>query len=518
MKQFYILIFCLVFSTLAFSQSYQYTVQSIPYQEFQEQNIIQYNQDDIYSNVVNLPFAFDFYNLSAQTQLVVGSNGDVVFDTFFANAYDDWNIAEDDYIPNESLPSPAILGVFHDMDNRQSSAGGVYYGVSGETPNRRFYIFYEDIPHYQCTSIYTTSQIVLHEASGIIDVSIKNKPICETWNGGRAVLGLNMVDSSTYGIAAPERNTGQWEASEEAWRFKPSTNFNVVLCDINNDETEMFNVDGYKNELLSLFNLDPNTNTVNILDSTNSPVSGDVALGSGNNSFTIILNPGTNEAIFDLYASFINCDNDDEIDGIPNGMEDVNGNGNLADDDTDGDGIPNYLDDDDDGDTAISEYEIVFGGRSGNMTNPPTFLDTDNDGIYNHLDMDDDGDGVITMDEDYNGNGDPTDDDLNGNNIPDYLDATVLNIESVSLNSTLFSVYPNPANEILNVQFLSQINFSETPVELKVIDLQGRQVIIVQHDLLDNKTQLDISNLSAGHYLLVIKKDGLIKAKKFIVE
>src|SRR5690606_33995270 len=189
-----------------------------------------------------------------------------------------------------------------------------------------------------------------------------------------------------------------------------------------------------------------------------------------------------------------------------------------ADDDTDGDGIPNYLDDDDDGDTVISEYEIVFGGRSGNMTNPPTFLDTDNDGIPNHLDMDDDGDGVITMDEDYNGNGDPTDDDLNVNNIPDYLDVEVLNIDAISLNTNLFKVYPNPTTNKLFVQFPSEINFSNPELELKVYNLQGRQILEAKNILIDNTTSLDVSKLSISQYLLVVKKDGLLKAKKFIVE
>jgi len=49
--------------------------------------------------------------------------------------------------------------------------------------------------------------------------------------------------------------------------------------------------------------------------------------------------------------------------------------------------------------------------------------DTDDDKLPNYLDDDDDGDGVLTKDEDANGNGDPTDDDSDGDGIPDYLDA-----------------------------------------------------------------------------------------------
>ena len=48
---------------------------------------------------------------------------------------------------------------------------------------------------------------------------------------------------------------------------------------------------------------------------------------------------------------------EDDNDGIPAEYEDVNGNGNLIDDDTDGDGLPNYLDVDDDGDNVLTTAE-----------------------------------------------------------------------------------------------------------------------------------------------------------------
>ena len=48
--------------------------------------------------------------------------------------------------------------------------------------------------------------------------------------------------------------------------------------------------------------------------------------------------------------------------------------------------------------------------------------DTDGDFIPNYLDDDDDNDGTLTRDEDANGDGDPTNDDTDGDGIPDYLD------------------------------------------------------------------------------------------------
>ena len=49
--------------------------------------------------------------------------------------------------------------------------------------------------------------------------------------------------------------------------------------------------------------------------------------------------------------------------------------------------------------------------------------DTDGDGISDYVDVDDDGDGIFTRDEDIDGDGDPRNDDTDGDGIPNYLDA-----------------------------------------------------------------------------------------------
>lgn len=48
--------------------------------------------------------------------------------------------------------------------------------------------------------------------------------------------------------------------------------------------------------------------------------------------------------------------------------------------------------------------------------------DTDGDGISDYQDVDDDGDGILTRDEDSNGDGDPRNDDDDNDGIPNYLD------------------------------------------------------------------------------------------------
>lgn len=72
-------------------------------------------------------------------------------------------------------------------------------------------------------------------------------------------------------------------------------------------------------------------------------------------------------------ALVVTADNDN--DGVLNMHEDINGNGETADDDTDGDGFPNYVDPDDDGDGTLTKDESIT-------------EDADGDGIVDYLDPD----------------------------------------------------------------------------------------------------------------------------------
>lgn len=115
---------------------------------------------------------------------------------------------------------------------------------------------------------------------------------------------------------------------------------------------------------------------------------------------------------------------EDDNDGIPSEFEDINGNGDLNDDDTDGDGVPNYLDDDDDGDNVKTINEFVNYEVANNLTNA---LDTDGDGIPNYLDNDDDGDNVPTRDERslFPSEHNPATNITNQDVGPDYLNSAV---------------------------------------------------------------------------------------------
>lgn len=66
---------------------------------------------------------------------------------------------------------------------------------------------------------------------------------------------------------------------------------------------------------------------------------------------------------------------------------------------------------------------VSDGAEDSNGDGDPTNDDLDGDGVSNHQDPDDDGDGRDTTAEDTNGDGDPSNDDDDGDGIPNYLDA-----------------------------------------------------------------------------------------------
>ncbi|MBQ0769803.1 MAG: hypothetical protein KBT58_10955 [Bizionia sp.] len=152
---------------------------------------------------------------------------------------------------------------------------------------------------------------------------------------------------------------------------------------------------------------------------------------------------------------------EDDNDGIPAELEDINGNGNLEDDDTDGDGIPNYLDADDDGDNVLTINESPNYTAADGLS---LALDTDGDGIPDYLDDDDDGDGVLTRDEE-NATQDqnPTNDISNNTVGPDYLNplvatsvpATAYRVHSIKQEFVVTLNLENLTFEIVTQQFLN---------------------------------------------------------------
>ncbi|MGV3695561.1 fibronectin type III domain-containing protein [Flavobacterium sp.] len=214
---------------LEVSQPTNYTVTAItdppPYQFTCLQNPVSVNIDDVWSQMINLPFNFCFYG-NNYNRCLIGSNGVITFDTttYAPGGYNDWQFTNN--LPSTALIRNAIFGVYHDIDPSKGGQVG-WELITLNTGCRALVASWNDIPMYSsaCNSQLYTGMIVLYENTNVIEVYVKEKNVCATWNGGNAVVGLQNA-AGTAAVVAPNRNSldTDWTVggAGEAWRFTPS--------------------------------------------------------------------------------------------------------------------------------------------------------------------------------------------------------------------------------------------------------------------------------------------------------
>lgn len=200
--------------------------------------------DDVWFGTVNLPnsplFSFAFYGQN-YTSLSPGANGAVSFNPHSGGS----GYVFDVPIPNTSSPTYAfdvsgfydhknsIFGILQDTDpfyvtTSGSDIGGIWYGFQGEFPCRAFVMSFNRLPLYgnhayppsfqnDTTASY---QIVMYEGSNIIEVHVRQRIGYSSTNGGRSLLGL-LNAGGNQAVVPAGRNTGNWDALNEAWRFIP---------------------------------------------------------------------------------------------------------------------------------------------------------------------------------------------------------------------------------------------------------------------------------------------------------
>jgi hypothetical protein len=129
-----------------------------------------------------------------------------------------------DNLPNASLFRNTIFGVYHDIN--PSLGGQVGWElITLNTGCRALVAAWNDIPMFSsaCSSQLYTGMIILYENTNVIEVYIKQKSTCATWNGGNAIVGIQNGDG-TAAVVAPNRNglSADWNVTNEAWRFTPT--------------------------------------------------------------------------------------------------------------------------------------------------------------------------------------------------------------------------------------------------------------------------------------------------------
>ena len=190
--------------------------------------------DDKWSSIIPLPFDFCFYG-GTYSEMLIGSNSVITFDTL-NNQPDGWcEWLFSDSIPSTNLFNSTIFGPYMDIDPSIEGTGTINYAIFGDAPCRTMVVNFPDIPFYStsCNQYTFTTQIVMYETTNVIEIYLEDRTdACPTWNNGNAVIGLQN-QNGTNGITPPERNTGNWSASNEAWRFTPNGESNVNFSWLN---------------------------------------------------------------------------------------------------------------------------------------------------------------------------------------------------------------------------------------------------------------------------------------------
>jgi gliding motility-associated-like protein len=226
-------------------QSDEYTVKTIPYQPFAYSGagteLTALYVDDLYTNVINLPFPVCFYG-SLYNSLVVGSNGVVSFDVTNAGKRNNFRQTvsfsnttpvripfaggTQNSLASTYFPKAAIMGVYHDIfPSLNNGTRRIEWRLEGVAPKRRFIASYKDVPMYglNCTDLTATHQMVVYESTGVVEVYVQDKPVCTAWNEGLAILGLQNFARNK--AAFPQgKNAGRWGGMgmNEAIRFTPA--------------------------------------------------------------------------------------------------------------------------------------------------------------------------------------------------------------------------------------------------------------------------------------------------------
>jgi hypothetical protein len=482
-----------------------YAVSPIPYQVYTATVPVQGTLDDTFSEPIPLGFDFDFYGMS-YNQVNISTNGYISFTPMMQGSNSPW--AFSDTIPNAGFPvKNAFLGCYHDLYD-QNAQGTITYALLGSAPYRRLVVLFDNQSHFSCTTVKSSFQMILYETLNILDVQLIDKQVCNAWNAGNAVTGI-INNDGLFAVAAPNRNTSSWTALQEGWRFQrpfSTTSYLFAKCDDDADGIVAFNLQVAQNDL---FASNPTlvafySNETDAISQTNA-LTNLVYTNTTANLETLYAN--VNGEVKSIILRVIDCANDYDLDSVDTANEDLNADTNLANDDTDLDGIPNFIDNDDDGDLVLTEVEYVFARSASSAM---VILDTDNDGIPNYLDADDDGDGLLTINEDYNSNNNPADDDTNANSIPDYLEnAVTLGVSSYAIQKDI-TIYPNPTSSILNIENKS----NESVAAVSIYNLSGALVKEVKSST--SLPSISVAELQSGIYFVKIQMNTQVVNYKFI--
>lgn len=123
--------------------------------------------------------------------------------------------------------------------------------------------------------------------------------------------------------------------------------------------------------------------------------------------------------------------------------------------------------------------------------------------------------------ESFSGNWVAFGEDINGELYVSNLSGSIFKISDALLSidentQNTISIYPNPANTVLNIDFFGTAITNSTTIN--IFDIQVKLIKSILKDNIDTFTSINISDLKSGFYILKIKsEDGKKATQKFVI-
>jgi gliding motility-associated-like protein len=215
-----------------------YTVKCIPYAPLvptgSPLSQVLCTTDDRFSDVATLPFNFSFFG-NCYTQFQVSTNTFLTFNIdptklCATGVGSNWAFTQsipsfNSFDSNNPQWKNAIYFPMQDTNPGvvASPPVSIVFTVFGVFPCRKAVIDVKNMPLFFCNTNQglQESQLVLYEGTNIIDIYVKKRSTCASWNSGSGVLGIQNA-TGTQAVVPPGRNTGTWTTTNEAWRFTPN--------------------------------------------------------------------------------------------------------------------------------------------------------------------------------------------------------------------------------------------------------------------------------------------------------
>ncbi|MGG5506784.1 MULTISPECIES: choice-of-anchor J domain-containing protein [unclassified Myroides] len=228
-----------------------YQVEAIDYNPpfpFYGGDMIDLTRDDYWSNTVNLGFDFCFFG-KTYDKVLITTNGAITFSIageveggrYTPEAHSPWSFWQPIPFQPTTTEAPfvnAIFGVMQDLDPSSSPEDySINYQILGTFPCRAlvFNIYHLGLfgRRYNPEDVEgstQTSQIILYEGTNVIEVHVKNRPVAQDFgsshNRSSGLIGIQNEDGTRAHFPGEDggvnRNTGNWNATNEAWRFVPN--------------------------------------------------------------------------------------------------------------------------------------------------------------------------------------------------------------------------------------------------------------------------------------------------------